>query len=196
MYGLLEFNNFKCYKRTEFSKLKSTKTTVKGKEIKIDLVDYANPILYVNILNFFSGKTDDFGFLGQNLRHVIVPNGTETLKSVAFGQCKDLTEIILPYGLRTINAYAFINCESLFEIEIPDTVTYIGNNAFYDCYKLNIIKLPNSLEVLEKTVFKECEALKNIIYQNRIYTNRNDLITALKANGVVFDECIFDSISF
>ena len=72
-----------------------------------------------------------------NLTSITLPDGLQTIDSGAFQNCIKLTSITLPDGLQTISGYAFENC-TLKNINIPSSVTTINGNPFINCPLNNI----------------------------------------------------------
>ena len=79
-----------------------------------------------------------------------VPEGTEIIRSSAFGGVECLSEILLPDSLRVIGFQAFGFCWDLDGLVIPDSVTEIGDAAFDTC---------NGLKRIPSMLFYECEDL-------------------------------------
>lgn len=126
-----------------------------------------------------------FSFSGQNIKHIIVPDGITELNEAAFGKCITLESVTLPKRLKKIGNglfceceklkevkipddwtsipdYTFIGCESLEEMVIPEGVKTIGVGAFENCYSLKKVTLPESLEVIDAMAFNGCEKLETI----------------------------------
>ncbi len=123
--------------------------------------------------------------LPDNLKTVVVPEGTTEIPQKAFYNCSTLTSIEFPKGITTIGDYAFYGCINLTTIELfdgltsigmsvfsgckglttiglPDGLTTIGGSAFYNCGQLLLIELPESVNIIGDAVFYSCENLVSI----------------------------------
>ena len=81
---------------------------------------------------------------------------------------------------------------NITSITIPNSVTIIGNYAFMMCYKLTSITIPDSVTMIGSAVFRDCRALQSITYKGVAYTNKTELMNALKANNVTMGSYVFD----
>lgn len=88
-----------------------------------------------------------------------VPEGTEIIRSSAFGGVECLSEILLPDSLRVIGFQAFGFCWDLDGLVIPDSVTEIGDAAFDTCKYIGRVVLPAGLKRIPSMLFYECEDL-------------------------------------
>ena len=66
----------------------------------------------------------------------------QQISSMAFCDCKHVTEINIPDSVEIIGSGAFMGCTSLKEITIPDSVQYVGDYALYGCTNLEEVKMP------------------------------------------------------
>lgn len=95
-------------------------------------------------------------FQESNITKAIIPEGVESINSMAFYECANLKSVELPNTLRTIGSGAFSWCSSLENIEIPEGVETIGRLAFRHC-NLKSVKLPNSLRCIEENALTSSE---------------------------------------
>jgi len=79
-----------------------------------------------------------------SLRHIEIPSTVPVITAWAFDSCTSLEEVLLHEGLQAIKAVAFARCRSLKHIFIPSTVTSIEAWAFDACFLLDLIYFPNS----------------------------------------------------
>lgn len=81
------------------------------------------------------------------LEHVVISEGTTTIRSNVFDGAKKLTEatITLPSTLKEIGSYAFQNVEGITSLSfLPDGLEKIGSYAFSGCpIKDKVITLPS-----------------------------------------------------
>lgn len=61
--------------------------------------------------------------------NVSLPEGTTTIASNAFYNCKQLESLTLPEGLTTIESDAFKNCTALTSLVLPDSITSIASGV-------------------------------------------------------------------
>ena len=80
-----------------------------------------------------------FNLYVQNITHIIIQNGVDTINSNAFSSFTSLQDIVLPNTLTEIGEFAFNNCSNLLSINIPSSVLSIGNNICRYCSKLTTI---------------------------------------------------------
>lgn len=66
----------------------------------------------------------------ENLKHIILPEGTTNVAEGMFALCHNLESLRLPNTLETIGDHAFEEAESLHNLTIPKSVRTIGENAF------------------------------------------------------------------
>lgn len=101
----------------------------------------------------------------QNLRKVILNEGTAHINDSVFRGCYYLEDINIPSTVIEIAPHAFHSCEELKNIEIPEGIHAIPRSAFDSCYKLKEITLPESLGLIGRSAFYDCELLEKIIYK-------------------------------
>ena len=68
---------------------------------------------------------------GNEITELIIPEGTTSISSYAFENCRSITSVVIPDSVISIDKYAFEYCSNLENITIPDSVVYIGRDAFY-----------------------------------------------------------------
>ena len=69
---------------------------------------------------------------------------------------KDIIKCDIKEGTFSIASQAFHECKSLKTIQLPDTVTLIGDYAFSECQKLTVI-IPNSVTSIGEWAFSQCQ---------------------------------------
>ena len=82
----------------------------------------------------------------QNEARLTVPEGTKTIKGMAFYNCSKLAGVILPESLTTLERDAFYSCKSLKSIDIGANVSVIGEDAFAFCTGLAAINVAEENE--------------------------------------------------
>lgn len=68
---------------------------------------------------------------GEQVTHLIIPDGVESINDYAFVGCNSLATVSVPNSVRSIGTSAFYGCSGLTAIHIPASMTSIGSNAFY-----------------------------------------------------------------
>ena len=87
----------------------------------------------------------------DNIKIVIILDGSVTLDEECFKNYKNLTQIIFPSSIKFIGSKCFFGCEKLKNVDIPETVNIIHEDAFENCKKLTTISIPSkSLKCLPK----------------------------------------------
>lgn len=71
-----------------------------------------------------------------------IPNGTESVNSLAFFRAQYLKEVICPEGLLRIGQYAFSQASAITRIKLPESLTTIENVAFFQCESLKELRIP------------------------------------------------------
>ena len=160
--------------------------TIQGGILKWDPVDIEDPEkLYTN-LTYRSGNSasgdlilpshpkdengeeytltsiGDWGFAGENIYSVSIPETVKDIGWCAFWNCTRLYQVTLPDALETILVAAFRSCTRLKEILIPSNVTHVCDQAFYNCSNLTTVTLPQSLTFLGYYVWDKCDAIETI----------------------------------
>lgn len=58
--------------------------------------------------------------------------------------------------------------------------------------KLTTLKLSDNIKQIEDDAFYNCKLLSYVIYKNKVYANRNEILNTLKDDGVKLGKYIFD----
>lgn len=95
-----------------------------------------------------------------------IPDGTKTINSNAFADCKDLWGVRIPDSVTRIGDYAFKNCTALGEPMLPDGVITIGKGAFQGCPNIRTLNIPESVTFIDYDAFRECKNLNVIAIFN------------------------------
>ena len=131
-----------------------------------------------------------------SLTSITIPNSVTSIGNNAFSGCSSLASITIPSSVTSIGNGAFRGCKSLTSITIPDSVTSISNNMFDTCTMLTSITIPESITNIGSYAFHNCWSLNEFNYKGISYTRatKNDLINALKSNGVSVDTNAFTGL--
>ena len=81
----------------------------------------------------------------NDIKKIVVEEGTTTLGDSLFGGFNNLKEVTLPTSLRQIETSVFSNCWSLENIVIPEGVVTIASDSFQGCLNLKRISFPSTL---------------------------------------------------
>ena len=92
----------------------------------------------------------------NNLTNIQIPNNIKTIEAQAFNGCTELATITFsePTHLTTIPANTFSNCDILSTITIPEGIVTIGNGAFNPS-GLNEVYLPTTSSNVHANAFAE-----------------------------------------
>jgi hypothetical protein len=117
----------------------------------------------------------------ENIKTVVIPDGVETIGSLAFAQCTSLESVIMPDSVTEVEYQAFEGTKSLKSIVwaanadvpknafsesgiesivIPDGVKRIGEYAFRDCANLKDVYISNTLEEMGESAFLNCDSIE------------------------------------
>ena len=114
------------------------------------------------------------------IREVIIPEGTKTIKACECTNYKKLEKVVLPKTLVTIENKAFFGCEALEEIILPETIRIIEQSAFANCTSLKRIVIPRHTLRIGEKAFSNCSQLQEVVTPGRFIT--------------VFDKCKLTSL--
>ena len=84
---------------------------------------------------------------GDDLPHVVIPEGVRTIGDGAFS-CSRVDKVTIPDGVTAIEEAAFYEC-TLFEAVIPEGVTRIGSWAFGCCEWMRSLSIPESVNRID-----------------------------------------------
>lgn len=93
----------------------------------------------------------------DKILQVELPEGLESVGSLAFYECGNLLTVRIPDSVETIGAFAFSDCIKLQMVTFGNRVHSINEAAFQNCYRLKSISFPNSLIVIGVKAFYRCE---------------------------------------
>jgi hypothetical protein len=98
---------------------------------------------------------------GELVSHLIVPEGTTAIKTLAFIGCTSIEKVTIPGSVTTIGSCAFRDCINLTDVDMQEGVRTIEHAAFSNTSIINLW-LPNSIELIENGVFSGCKQLVSI----------------------------------
>lgn len=113
----------------------------------------------VVFLAFFSGpatvlaQTDE----GESPEYKLSEDGKTFERYLGSGET-----FVVPEGVESLQSMAFDRCVSLKSIALPESLTAIGNGAFWGCSSLESIAIPNAVASIGENPFNECRALTSI----------------------------------
>jgi len=118
---------------------------------------------------------------------VVIPEGVDGIKALAFDGQTRIKRVVLPKSIKKIGEFAFRgcsrlvacemrgfstsyalnegvfnNCTSLKSITLPEGITFVPKNFFAGCEALTDIKLPGTCVTIADGAFFRCEAIKGI----------------------------------
>lgn len=110
-----------------------------------------------------------FYLQGQELTHVIVPEGYEKIGANTFetdAGVNLLTNVTLPNSLTEIGEKAFFNAGNLASIELGANLTYIGKEAFMGT-GLTSISFPENLDKIDDGAFYDLN-IANLVFNEKL----------------------------
>lgn len=110
-----------------------------------------------------------FYLQGQELTHVIVPEGYEKIGANTFDTVAGvnlLTNVTLPNSLTEIGEKAFFNAGNLASIELGANLTYIGKEAFMGT-GLTSISFPENLDKIDDGAFYDLN-IANLVFNEKL----------------------------
>lgn len=119
----------------------------------------------------------------ENGKCLVIPYGTEIIKSDAFSNMENLEKVFIPRSVREIESGAFCDCHKLKEIVIPDSVEKLGTGVFFCCSELRTVIFKEfdsglsprtSLSVLPYCTFGYCRNLSKIVLPKNLSTIEKD----------------------
>lgn len=84
---------------------------------------------------------------------LVLPDGTKTIASYAFTNCKTLKTLTIPSSMKEINYNAFASCQELTSVTIEDADVSLNNYSFGNCTKLETVDLGKGSIYLDGSVF-------------------------------------------
>lgn len=112
---------------------------------------------------------------------VVLADGTETIGSGAFADCKLMTSVKLPESVRYISD-SFTDCTALTSVYLPDSLSLIGTLAFSGCTSLETIDIPESANIYAHA-FDGTPFLENLIKQDPFVVINGTLVDATSVSG-------------
>lgn len=105
--------------------------------------DDANPLYYARHL--YSDEDTE-------ITDIIIPEGIEAIKKLAFINGSSLTSITIPLTVKSVGDRVFEGCEALTELVLPDSVATIGYRSFNGS-GITTLTLPAQLTKIEYEAF-------------------------------------------
>lgn len=137
---------------------------------------------------------------------ILIKDGTKTIATYSFYDCKLLTGITIPDSVTTIGSNAFANCSSLKTAVMGDGIESIGYMAFANCTSLEGIALPKSLGSIAQKAFENCTGLESIVVDknNEVYKGDGNCLVNIAdkklilgcKNSVIPDDASVTSIDY
>ncbi|MDD6043363.1 MAG: leucine-rich repeat domain-containing protein [Eubacteriaceae bacterium] len=133
---------------------------LRGKFVILDgvLKEYIPPVLEEPDENCFSKVESE----------VILPGNITKIGPKAFSGNENIRRIVVSEGTTHIFDFAFRKCKNLEEVILPDSIEFIGVGAFRECRKLKEIKIPPKVTTIQRNMFESCTRLKNVFLPERV----------------------------
>ena len=103
------------------------------------------------------------------LTSIELPKTLRILGNGAFMECSALALCVIPDNTITKIGYQTFLKSGLTEFRVPEGVTRVEQRAFEQMSKLERVTLPNSVTEVERSSFYILNALKEPIYNNRLF---------------------------
>ena len=113
----------------------------------------SNPLTYANHL--FVGDKEN----NTEVTDLVVPDGVEEIKSLAFYGFTAMTSLTLPSTVTKLGDYAFYACSGLTEVKLPEGLEDIGRSVFDACTSLTTLTLPSTLTRIDYYAFTDVPLL-------------------------------------
>lgn len=107
---------------------------------------------------------------GQEVKHLVIPDGVTSISEDAFHRCIGLTSVTIPNSVTYIGESAFMHCTGLTSLTIPNSVITIDHEAFEDCSGLNYIVIGNGVTTIGGETFKDCDNLNYVVIGSGVKT--------------------------
>ena len=120
-----------------------------------------------------------------NEKEVVIPDGVEKIKSMAFYGDRSLEKVVIPDSVTEIGWEAFRECTDLKSVIIGKGVKKLSDSAFFGCGDLEHLELPAGLEKVGVRAFHECYSLRKAWVDGKEYWLRDS--EAPKPVQLVFD---------
>ena len=98
----------------------------------------------------------------EEVKDLVIPDGTTILKTAAFQGCESLTSVVIPSSVTEIGSFAFNDCRGLTSITLNEGLTTIWDNAFAYCTSLTEITIPSTVENIRGHAFRDCRGLTSV----------------------------------
>ena len=101
-------------------------------------------------------------FYNNNIRHLQLPDGLQTIGNYTFAESKDLSAapVLLPQSLTSIGEHAFYNCNRLTAVTFhPLSSLSLGGYIFDECDSLRAVHFPNDLAMIPRATCSSCKQL-------------------------------------
>lgn len=99
---------------------------------------------------------------GKKATSFTIPEGVKVIGEYAFYEIEQLTHLYISEGVETLEKRSLSSCVNLVEVSLPSTLKTIGDGAFYFCPLLSNVILPEGLETIETDAFGICDSIVTI----------------------------------
>lgn len=139
--------------------------------------------------SYIVSSIENSAFRGcNNIVKLIIPNTIDTIGTLAFAGCSDLsvvnynsdschimppqvfagcnnfTTLTIGNNVKIIPDSAFYGCASISDLTIGDSVVYIGNCAFLDCQSITTLTIPRMVRYIGDNAFFNTTSLTTLYY--------------------------------
>ncbi|MDR2824395.1 MAG: leucine-rich repeat domain-containing protein [Prevotellaceae bacterium] len=125
-------------------------------------------------------KIENEAFRGTGLTSISIPATCDTVATMGFYNCTNLTEAFV--ASRVIGSSAFGNCSNLRNVTLSSDVNSIGSSAFQNCTSLISLEIPASVTFLDDVAyFRTCTSMQQlkVNWETPYVYSKNTLYPAL-----------------
>ena len=105
---------------------------------------------------------DEWAFEGSGITSIILPDGVQTIGTLAFGNCRNLKTVTMPDSVEIIGDSAFKECTNLEEFQMPANLKKVGMGAFKGCVGFTNVTFPKTVQTIGSDAFSDCTNLKTV----------------------------------
>ena len=153
------------------------------------IVDSNEPYLNLHGRDLYSR----FGHFGtcflyncKNLEQVVLPEGLESIDSLAFANCVNLKSLDFPYLVSSIGYGACVGCDNIVSLRVPDGVSEIGVGAFQQMRRLKELSLGDGVEEIDNSLIMYDDSLQVINLGRKFKTFNPVVFYTAKALNELF----------
>lgn len=122
---------------------------------------------------------------GNEVRDLVVPDGTKTIRRYAFRGFSGLQSVTLPDSMESIGGGIFKGCMNLGSAKLGTGLKMIGGNAFSDCTSLTTLVVPPKVTTIDSNAFNGATGLETM-YLPRRFEGQTDPMSIVPTCTIYF----------